>query len=139
MPILTSQTTNPGTTVTLSAFFLNLASDPTDFVAFEYVTQTQPQTSTGLSVRAMANNRRRAVRTGGVDMSASWALDKVTPAQVAWLEQHVGETMCVRDDVGRKWFGVYTSVQPDEDLYPDRRGEGKFTLSLQQISHSQAV
>lgn len=125
--------------VDLQAFFLNLASDPTDFVAFEYVEQTQPQTSTGLSVRAMANNRRRAVRTGGVDMSASWSLDRVTPAQVAWLEQHVGETMCVRDDVGRKWFGVYSSVQPDEDLYPARRGEGKFTLSLQQISHSQAV
>lgn len=125
--------------LTLTSFFLNLASDPSDFQAFPYVTQTQPQKQTDAQVRVMANGRLRVVRSAQVQRTASWALGKVSPDQVAWLEDHVGDLMCVRDDVGRKWFGIYSSVQADEDLFPDRRGEATVTLNLTEVTYSEAV
>lgn len=125
--------------LTLSAFFLNLASDPSDFQAFSYVTQTTPGKQSSAQVRTMANGRLRVFRQAGAPRSASWKLEKVTPAQVVWLEAHVGDLMCVRDDVGRKWFGVYTSLQADEDMYPDRRGEASVSLSLSEVTYSEAA
>lgn len=124
-------------TLQLDCVFLNLASDLSDFQSFPLMSSLKISTSQPGEVRTMANGRRRLVRTAGKPRTAIVDLSHCTRTQVDWLEQHVGDLVCVRDDRGRKFYGVYLSVDVDET--PTNTDDGGTSLSLTEVTHSEAA
>lgn len=124
-------------TVDLRTLWLNLASDPSQAASFPYMsalTWTKEQPG---EVRRYANGRLRVVRRAGKPKSADVALPGCDRAQVDWLEEHVGRVVCVRDDRGRKVFGVYLAVAVTELSLP--RGRADVSLSLAEVTYSEVV
>lgn len=124
------------TIVEIQGVWLNLASDPSDYCHFEFArdlkrTKVQPG-----KVQPMAGGRLRLVRTVGRSKGLSFSLQACTRAQLDWLEDHLGETVCARDDEGHKFFAVYLIVSVDEHNYND---EGESSLDLSELSFSEAV
>lgn len=125
------------TTVELCAIWLNLAADPSDYMSFDRPATMAPTTDMDVSVRTLANGRRRVVRRAGVARSYALTLPYCNRAQIEWLEDHVGQTVCVRDDRGRKMFGVYSSVPVTESTLWNDRGDAQLTVAG--ITYSEAV
>lgn len=122
--------------VVLETVWLNLAADPSVRMSFPMMSELNVATTQPGEVRTMANGRQRLVRVAGLSRAVSLTLAYCTPAQVAWLELHVGELMCVRDDRGRKLFAAYLQVPVDEH---QSGGHSDVSLSLSEITHSEAV
>lgn len=123
-------------TVTLGTVWLNLAADPSDYISLPTMSSLSVSTSQPGEVRRLANGRLRVVRQAGQARGASVDADGVTEAEVDWLESHVGEVVCIRDDRGRKFFGVYLGVDVEEiraSVYAN------VSLSLTNVTHSEAV
>lgn len=123
-------------TVTLTTVWLNLALDPTVYVSLPTLDGLSVERAQDGEVRVLANGRRRLVRRAGVGRSASLEVRAATRAEVDWLEDHVGDLVCVRDDRGRKFFGAYLVVEADEIRGNDF---ADVTLALSEVSHSEAV
>jgi hypothetical protein len=141
MPILVDIPASPGSSVDLCAIFINAAVDLADFVAVEYAGETiAPSTRADVEVRKLANRTRLIRRgTGAVATleSLQVTFERCTAEQVAWLRDHVGELVCIRDHVGGKFFGVYTDVPREvATAYRDRF---KVTLSFDQVTYSEAT
>lgn len=137
MPILTSQTTNPATTVSLSAVFLNSTSDPTDFLALKPISRLQPNTSQAGEVRPMASGGLRLVKQATKPKSYSVGVTLATRAQIDWIEAHVGLVLCIRDDRGRKFFGAYLESPVDESVFSSEYGN--VSIQFNEVTYSQAV
>ena len=141
MPILVEIPAAPGSSVDLCAIFINSAVDLADFIAVEYAGETiAPSTRAEVEVRRLAN-RVRLIRKGSgavaVLESLQVTFERCAPEQVAWLRDHVGALVCVRDHVGGKFFGVYTEVPREvATAYRDR---AKVTLSFDQITYSEVT
>lgn len=85
----------------------------------------------------MANGRLRSVTRTGRTRSAQVDVENATRAELGWLEEHVGQLVCVRDDRGRKMFAVYYDVPVEEML--GQPGYGGVSLSLTEVTHSEAT
>jgi hypothetical protein len=57
--------------------------------------------------------------------------------KVAWLEGHVGELMCARDDRGRKVYGLYSKVETGE--YRTEPELGDIALDFVEVSHDEGL
>ena len=57
-------------------------------------------------------------------------------ATIEWLEDHTGETVLVRDDRGRKFYGSYFQPATAEHPY---NTEGDVTVSFTEVSFDEAV
>lgn len=123
-------------TVTLTGVWLSLAADPSEYRAFPYVTALQPSTAVQGVVRLLANGRERVVRRAGRSTPMTLTFE-TTQADVSWLEDHVGETVCVRDDMGRKFFGAFFEVLVQEDTVD--RDRPVVSLTIRSVSFSEAV
>lgn len=123
-------------TVTLTTAWLNLAADPAVYVSLPTLDGLSVEKAQDGEVRALSNGRRRVVRRAGVGRTASLEVRAATRAEVDWLEEHVGDLVCVRDDRGRKFFGVYLVVAADEIRGNDY---ADVSLSLSEVTHSEAV
>lgn len=123
--------------VDLGCVFLNLASDPSDFQSFPLMSSLKVSTTQPGEVRKMANGRLRMVRQAGKPRTLSVDLPHCTRAQLDWLEEHVGDLMCVRDDRGRKFYAVYLTTDVDETPYDT--DDGGTSLSMSEVSFSEAV
>lgn len=123
-------------TVTLGTVWLNLAADPTVYLSLPTMSSLSITTGQDGEVRRMANGRLRLIRRAGQARSASVDIDGATRTEVDWLEEHVGDLLCVRDDRGRKFFGVYMSVDADEIRANDY---ANVSLALTEVTHSEAV
>lgn len=137
MPIITESTTPSTTAVILGTVWLNVADDPTDFLSLPTMSSLSVTTEKSSEVRRLANGRLRTItRAGGPRRRVAVSATYVTRAEVEWLEEHVGVLLCVRDDRGRKVFGVYHTVQIDE-----HRGieDGGVSLSVDEVTYSEAV
>src|SRR5690348_4546457 len=99
-----------GSTVALDAIWFNLASDPTDSLALKVVTQLQPSTSQAGEVRPMASGGLRLVLQASRPRGYNVGVTLASRDQIDWLEAHVGQVLCVRDDRGRKFFGTYLDM-----------------------------
>lgn len=123
--------------VDLAAVFLNLAANPSDRLALYTVTGLQPATEVRADVRSLANGRQRVVRQAGKPRSYSLKVEQLDRAGISWLEQHAGETMCIRDDRGRKFYAAFFAVPVDEStLWNDR---GDVDLRISEVSATEAV
>lgn len=122
--------------VQLTGIWINVAADPSNYRSFPYVTAYSPSTQVQAQPRILANGRERVVRRAGVSTPMSVTFE-TTQADVDWLNSVVGETVCVRDDVGRKMFGYFDSVPVTEDTVD--RDRPVVTLQIRSLSYSEAV
>ena len=121
----------------LGAVFLNAAADLSDFARFDSPTGLQVNTSQDGQVRTLANGRTRIVKRAGTPRTFSLSLPYLQRADIAWLEAHVGDLLCIRDHLGRKAYGVYFDVPVKEVQYVSDRAD--VDLSLTEVSHSESV
>lgn len=123
-------------TVVLNSVWLNLAADPTVYLWLPTMASLSISTGQDGEVRRLANGRLRLVKRAGQARSASVDIEGATRTEVEWLEDHVGDLVCVRDDRGRKFFGVYMSVDADEIRANDYAG---VSLALVEVTHSEVA
>lgn len=141
MPIIVDLTPAEGSSLGLCAIFLNAAVEPADFVALRYAGDSLSiSTTADVEVRRLAN-RTRLIRkgTGAVAQLESMGVtfQRCSPTDVAWLRDHVGQLVCVRDHVGGKFFGVYTDVA--RDVATAWRDRSTVKITLEQVTYSEAV
>ena len=116
--------------ITLTKLWINLA-ETGESVAAQSNSRTANRSSEG-DVRQYAGGRQRAVTTVGLQGKYAFTLVRISFAQLRKLEEWVGQTVCVRDNRGNKFFGVYFSVPWEE---PDREpDEYNCTISLEEVT-----
>lgn len=69
--------------------------------------------------RRMAGGRFRAVGTLGVRRTQEFAIRDLSYEDVLKLEEWIGQTVLVRDNRGRRMFGVYWSVPTTDRKDPN--------------------
>lgn len=69
--------------------------------------------------RRMAGGRFRAIGTLGVRRTQTFAMRDLSYADVEQLEEWIGQTVLVRDNRGRRMFGVYWSVPTTDRKDPN--------------------
>ena len=124
------------TAVTLSTIVLNDAEDPADLLVLDRMTKYRRNPAKAGRVQRVAGGGFRAVVQAGT--AGSWRItaSKVPLTALAWLEAHQGRVVCVRDDAGRKAFGVYLEV-PSEDVARPRTAN--VDLEVVEVTWSEAV
>jgi hypothetical protein len=81
--------------------------------------------------RRLAGGRFRAIGTLGVRRAQTFALRDVSLADISTLESWVGQLVLVRDNRGRRMFGVYWSVP-----YSDRQDPNYYDVQLDVTENS---
>lgn len=76
------------------------------------------QAETEGSVQRLAGGRFRSVSTVGVRRTQTFMLRDVSASQLETLEQWVSQTVIVRDNRGRKMYGVYYQVGYADGMNP---------------------
>jgi len=119
------------------AVWINLASNLADVQTFQNTTMLKVTTEQDGSVRRLANGRLRAVL--GASQPRTWELqfELCSRTQIAWLQDRVGQLVCVRDDRGRKVYGTYFSVPVTENVM--RAEYGDATITLTETTHDEGV
>lgn len=125
------------TVVTLTTVVLNDAQDPTDELVLTRLNSggyTRTLTRPG-RIQPVAGGFR-VITTG--TQSATWALEatRCTLDVVEWLEDHIGRTVTVRDDAGRKYHAVYFAIDATEVPRPRTTD---VTLELIETTWTEAV
>lgn len=123
--------------VTLYTVWLNSITEPSDYATFPTMSALKISPSKDGKVRRLANGRLRAVTHEGIARTAALTLPYCDRDQVTWLEDHVAELVCVRDDRGRKLFGMYFSVNLDEARYSTEFCNASVTLN--EVTHSEGL
>lgn len=62
-------------------------------------------------VRTYAGGRQRSVSAVGVKETLTLTLKNVDQTSIDTLETWFGQTVCVRDHRGRRWFGVFYALE----------------------------
>lgn len=106
------------TAVTLSTVVLNDAEDPTDLLVLGRLTKYSRRPAQGGRTQRVAGGRFRSIVQAGLQDRWTLTLSKVPLDDLAWLEAHIGRLLVVRDDAGRKWFGVYLGLDSEEVARP---------------------
>lgn len=122
--------------VNLHTLWLNVVADPSQRQHFPVMSALQVTTSQPGEVRRYASGRLRSVRQAGRTRAISATLPACDLDQVRWLERYQGETVCVRDDRGRKLFAVYYALPVDEHFYNDG---ADITLTLSEVTRVEGV
>ena len=122
--------------ITLETLWLNDADDPADLASFPFMSSLNSSPQQNVTITAFAGGRQIAIVTPGSANQVSVNLAACTASQRAWLETHAGTVVCVRDDRGRKFYGVYVSPSSDEHAYND---DADSSLTLNEVTFSEAV
>lgn len=133
MPIIAGPG-SPGTTVVLDRLWLNSTDDPDDAMSFRISSWTWGKTVAG-DVRELGGGRLRLVTRPTRAQRESAVIVDPTADQLAWLDDHAGQTLTVRDPDGGKFAATYL------DLSWDRPVDGlpACTLQVQQVTVREAV
>lgn len=128
-------------TVTLTAIWFNLASNPSRRLVLPYATlSVQPDINVDSIVYA-GGNVRKVTQPGyqtklSIDAQAVTAAQRqlleLPPSQGGWL----GETVAVRDHRGRKYHGWWDPPRIDEHRY---NSECDVQLTFTSVTWSEAV
>lgn len=119
--------------VTLSRGWLNLASDPSQYVAAP--ADVDEDHGRQVDVRQYVGGRMRAVSRAGSRRTLQITLHRITPADIETLRGWLGETVCWRDSWGRKMWGVFPAISPDYYL----SGSARVELTLAEVTYDEAV
>ncbi len=113
--------------VSLVTVWLNAAANPSDYASFPLMAALNVTTSQSGEIRQYAGGRTRLVVKAGTPRTIALDLPELDRTQVTWLEGHVGQVVCVRDDRGRKIWAAYLTVPMDE-TQGDTTGGASITL-----------
>lgn len=122
--------------VNLDRVWLALASDPDTGLSFRSIGKTD-STSTPGDVRRYSNGRLRLIRRPGPAQTIGVTARLLTREQTELLQDLAGQVVLLRDNRGRKLYGVYLTVDVD-DLKARAAGQD-VTLQIQQVTYSEAV
>lgn len=122
-------------TLLLTKIFVNLMSSGEFVAAYSQVGRGY-STSVEGRVDTFGGGRQRAIAVEGERTAYPFTLVDVTPADVDTLRGWKGQTVCVRDNRGRRFFGVFHELSPvevrDQDLY-------NVPIALQGVSTEEGV
>lgn len=121
--------------VELYDLFIHNAADLTDFITIDVFGGFSAPEQTRGEVRTYSAGRRRVVRRPGRSKTIT-ATFPTTRERIAQFEEWVGETVMLRDPVGRLIFGVYFEVGQDET---DGGEWVDVSLVIEEITYSVAV
>lgn len=124
------------TIVNLRTVWLASVTDPTDVRAFRFMSSLTESVSQTTRIQDTASGGRRVIRTAGRDGLWTITLPACDADQMAWLNAHLGETLCARDDRGNKIFGLYSSVKEE---MKSLRNEGDTSLDFDEVTYSEEV
>lgn len=112
-------------TLTLSKMFINLMSSGAAVSAASAPGRTDDFEVPGES-RLYAGGRRRSITQAGQVGEFSFTLLLVTTADLATLRTWAGQLVQVRDNLGRRFFGVFRKVPASEI----RGKPGRWTVGI---------
>lgn len=149
MAIVLSTPLPVGTGLDLKAIWFNAASDLADVMAFQYAGDSYDIAPTSQAEGRVLANRIRLTRTGTKSYAPiSLSLERISPVQLLWLDDHKGQLMCFRDPIGTKLYGFYKLVALSVSTLPtDEHGNADLDgdlyavakVSFEQIDHSEAA
>lgn len=123
--------------VTLADAWIHLAADLSQSVTVN-LADMPVVVSRPVETRRYAGGRVRAITRPGVKATVGVSVKLADRSTVTVLEGWIGLPVLLRDPRGRRWWGVYGSI--DE---PEMAGVGSdllsFDLSLSEISWTEAV
>lgn len=122
--------------VALRTVVFNLASDPSQVLVIDWVTQINPAPQTPGEDRMYGTGRYRALTAGTRQQTVALAFAGCDPATVAQLEAWDGVLLCYRDDSGRKFFGTYRSPQITRHSY---NADADVSLTFTETTYFEAV
>lgn len=122
--------------INLHTLWVNRVADPSVRQVFPYMSALTVTTNHSGEVRRYASGRLRAVQLAGRTRTVSATLPACTREQVLWLERYQGESVCLRDDRGRKLWGVYFALPVVEHQYNE---EADVTLEFSEVSVVEGV
>ena len=96
-------------TLTLTKTFINLMTTGASVAAYRNASDDDTQAMTG-RVSTYAGGRQRAITQAGVQSQWKVPLRQVTAADVETLRSWMGQTVLVRDNRGRKAWGIILEV-----------------------------
>lgn len=99
--------------VTLDRMWVNLASDPSQYLTLSHAKWTGQESIAG-EVRQYASGRLRTVLHGGSVGSQSFSFLTEDMSVLALLRAWMGQTVCLRDHRGRRAFATFLSVSEDD-------------------------
>lgn len=114
-------------TVTLTSLWLHTASDLSDYLLLGQNAETEVYAQP-TEVRRYAGGRLRAVTRTGAGRTLQITLPGVEPATYESLKERVGVEQMLRDQRGRKLWGVIGEVTADEELGHARLESISFTF-----------
>lgn len=121
--------------VTITRLWLNLAADPDDVRGFR-LASFRPADATRGEVRTLAGGRRRLILREGSERQYVAVLRHPDADDRAWLDDHRGRLLIVRDPDGGKFIGTYLTF----DRTRSRFAVGEdIELTLTDVTHSEAV
>ena len=143
MPIIVEPTLDPGASLSLCAIFLNDALDPADAMSFRKMDDgySIDHIVGGGVASDYGSGRSRAWTTAADGSTVAVTLLFTTPVQREWLIAHRGRTVCFRDHLGHKIFGVYFSVPMAISIAPPGAdwANNVATLSLTSVTFDEAA
>jgi hypothetical protein len=122
--------------VQLSALWLHTASDLSDSMTLGQNAEAEELSKPG-EVRTYAGGRHRAVKRAGTTTVLRITAPFMTRGDYLSLQDRVGVKQMLRDQRGRKLWGVFWQVTGDEWLAKDRVERVEFTF--EQLTHSEVV
>lgn len=124
------------TAVALSTIVLNDADDPADLLVLSRLANYKRNPVKGGRSQRVAGGGFRSIVQAGRQETWSLTISKLPLADLAWIEDHIGRVVCIRDDAGRKVFGVYLDA-PSEDVARPR--SANVDLEIRQVTWTEAV
>jgi hypothetical protein len=126
------------TSVTVSLIPLLWLNDPTTPSAGLglQITGLSAQPQQAGAVRRYAGGRLRSIAVAGTQRQLQVTAEAVSRSVVRQIENWQGKLLCLRDPMGRKFYGVYLAPQITEATYMDG-GDVSFTFI--EVSYTEAV
>lgn len=117
--------------ITLDTLVLSDAVNPADTMVFPLMSRLTVTPRVDGEIRTRATGRRVSVSRPGIDRKIDVTLPHCDRTQVEWVERMTGRTLLVRDDRGRKLYGICFEPVIDEIGY---LREANVEMSLQQVT-----
>lgn len=124
------------TAIVLCTLWLNSADDPTDVMAFPYLSSLASTPQQNVQLQPFAQGRIRAIITPGTAQQVAVDLAACSGDQRAWLDDHAAALLCVRDDRGRKFYGMYVAPATAEHQY---NSDSEVSVTINEVTFSEAV
>ena len=128
--------------VTLRAFFLNAADDPSDYIALEYVGDsfTVSDAIGGGIDHDYASGRSRGWSDESDVTSVAFTATLLSLADIAWLKAHRGQTVTFRDHLGTKVHAQYRTATATLSTLPDSLTPvHEMPLALESVTFSEVA